>query len=339
MTLIISKAEHRFCIPAMPDGKSLSDSDSFEIPINDPKQLSKGSKRRIQLNTGLDLLIRDYELQDYLVEEPQFCWSLSILEFGFHISGSCKDELLSPGKNFILWYPFPGGGITEWSAKQQVIKVDIHIEIDTFRKYFTNQFELLPLGLKQMIESANQEQFYGCLGKTTSAMHLVLQQILNCPYQGITKQRYLETKALKLIALRLEQVSEGSCNQQPNQSAELRSDDIERIHQAKDILITHLDNPPSLLALARQVGLNDCTLKKGFRQVFGTTAFGYLHDYRMIQARQLLIEQKMKVEEVAHAVGYASRSSFIAAFNKKFGVSPSAYFPKKINSKKINIAI
>lgn len=67
---------------------------------------------------------------------------------------------------------------------------------------------------------------------------------------------------------------------------------VERIHYTKDILIRNSNNPPSLLALARQVGLNDCTLKKGFRQVFGTSAFGYLHDYRMQQVQQLLLERK-----------------------------------------------
>ena len=61
-----------------------------------------------------------------------------------------------------------------------------------------------------------------------------------------------------------------------------------RIHQAKDILIRQIDNPPSLLSLARQVGINDFKLKQGFRQVFGTTVFGYLHSHRMERAAQLL---------------------------------------------------
>jgi len=328
MTLIISKAEFpRLYIPANPDGKILSDSDSFEIPLSDPKQLSKGYKRRILLCTGLDLLIRDYELQEDLIEEPQSCWSLSVLEFGFHLSGSRQDEMLSPGQNFMLWCPLPAGGTSEWSARQRILKVDIHIELDTFQTLCTNQFDLLPPALRQIVESTNTQQLYGCLGTITSAMHVALHQILNCPYQGLTKQRYLESKALELIGLQLKQAAEGT--RQLNSSAELKADDVERIHYAKDILIRNLNNPPSLLALARQVGLNDCTLKKGFRQVFGTTAFGYLYDYRMQQARQLLLERKMKVEEVAHAVGYASRSSFIAAFNKKFGVSPSAYLVRK----------
>lgn len=78
------------------------------------------------------------------------------------------------------------------------------------------------------------------------------------------------------------------------------------------------------MTLARQVGLNDFKLKLGFRQVFGTTVFGYLHEHRMEQAQLLLQERRMNVEEVARTVGYANRSSF-AAFRKKFGINPKYY--------------
>jgi AraC-like DNA-binding protein len=105
----------------------------------------------------------------------------------------------------------------------------------------------------------------------------------------------------------------------------LQADDIERIYQARDILRDRFKNPPSLINLAHQVGLNDYKLKIGFRHVFGTTTFGYLHSYRMEQASQLLRERHLSVTAVAKAVGYASRSSFVKAFQKKFGVSPSRY--------------
>ncbi|MEH1833251.1 MAG: hypothetical protein V7L29_14540 [Nostoc sp.] len=36
------------------------------------------------------------------------------------------------------------------------------------------------------------------------------------------------------------------------------------------------------------VKLNEYALKRGFLQVFGKPLFGYLHDYRLEQARQLL---------------------------------------------------
>jgi AraC family transcriptional regulator, transcriptional activator of the genes for pyochelin and ferripyochelin receptors len=86
-----------------------------------------------------------------------------------------------------------------------------------------------------------------------------------------------------------------------------------------------MDEPPSLLTLARQVGLNDFKLKRGFRQVFGTTVFGYLHEHRMERARQLLEERRLNVTAVACTVGYANPSHFAGAFKRKFGVNPSAY--------------
>jgi AraC-like DNA-binding protein len=79
------------------------------------------------------------------------------------------------------------------------------------------------------------------------------------------------------------------------------------------------------MELARIVGINDCKLKAGFRQVFGTTVFGYLHDCRMERSRQLLEAGEMSVTEAARAVGFVSRGHFAAAFKRRFGVNPSAY--------------
>ncbi|MEI1374137.1 AraC family transcriptional regulator [Nostoc sp. UHCC 0926] len=84
---------------------------------------------------------------------------------------------------------------------------------------------------------------------------------------------------MELAALRLEQVAQTS--QQITQPRLLRSADIEKICHARDILLRHMHKPPSLRTLARQVGLNDYTLKRGFRQVFGITAYDCLHHYRM----------------------------------------------------------
>ena len=112
----------------------------------------------------------------------------------------------------------------------------------------------------------------------------------------------------------------------------LKPEDIDRIHHAKEILTEQIDNPPLLLDLARQVGLNDCTLKRGFREVFGTTAFGYLHDYRLEQARQLLLENRFNVSEVAVQVGFGSCSYLSRVFRKKYGVSPKQYQRQYKNS-------
>jgi AraC-like DNA-binding protein len=135
---------------------------------------------------------------------------------------------------------------------------------------------------------------------------------------------YLESQAMELMTLHFQQFQEqGKCDRQ---SILKKSSDIEKIYQAKEILLNKLENPPSLMELARQVGLNDFKLKCGFRQVFGTSAFKYLHDYRLEQARKLLVSGDMNVEEVASRVGFDSRSYFASAFRKKFGLNPKQYY-------------
>lgn len=149
-----------------------------------------------------------------------------------------------------------------------------------------------------------------------------LHQILKCPYQGVTQRLYLESKTLEVIALNLQQLK---VIYQSTRKQILSPDEIDRIYQARDILIQQMYNPPSLLSLARQVGLNDYKLKQGFHHVFGTTAFGCLHQYRMEQARVLLETQKVQVEVAAQAAGYNSLSSFHRAYKKYFGISPGAH--------------
>lgn len=61
----------------------------------------------------------------------------------------------------------------------------------------------------------------------------------------------------------------------------LKSEDCDRLYLAQTILRDRLDNPPSLKELAQKISLNECTLKRGFRQLFDTTVFGYLYQQRM----------------------------------------------------------
>lgn len=210
------------------------------------------------------------------------------------------------------------GGTSQWLAGR-ILEVEIHVEPSILETLLGGQLESIPQELKRMIEG-DEEQPYLQPQVTTTAMQQVLQQILNCPYQGLTKRIYLESKALEVLALRLEQILRK--DSEPNLPLALRPDDLNRIYQAKDILIQNMDNPPSLLSLARQVGLNDYKLKIGFRHVFGTTAFGYLHTYRMEQARQLLETREMNVKEVANTVGFANSRYFSAAFKRQFGINP-----------------
>ncbi|MBD2729297.1 helix-turn-helix transcriptional regulator [Nostoc sp. FACHB-892] len=296
-------------------------SDPSDIINICPKQFGSGYERWIELR-DINLLIIDAEFQDDLVIEKNFSDSyVGGLEFGFHLLGYWNN--INAGKNF-----FQSGAVqqtkqSEFLRSQRLLKVDIHTEsselINSFIPGGLNSIS--PQILKNVIKTSQEPYFK--IDHTTPEMRVALEQIINCPFTGLTKKIYLESKSLELVALKLEQLA--TRENSSTKVTALKGDDIDRIHYAKEILSQNLDSPPSLLELARQVGLNDYKLKLGFRQVYGTTAFGYLHQQRMEKARQLVLEGQMNVKEVARAVGYTNQSHFATAFRKQFGTNPKSY--------------
>ncbi|MES1025387.1 AraC family transcriptional regulator [Gloeocapsa sp. BRSZ] len=312
MTLILSVPEFLSQQDELPQ--------TYEIPLYDPTGQSQGYRRSQDLRPGLNLLIDNYTLQENLIVDtqiPDLPNESYASEFSFMICGNNTNEQVHSGQNF-LELGWSAGGFIEWQAGQHILKLDIHIEQPFYESIVADLAERSTA----MSRAIAQQKNYFQIHTTTPTMQVALHQILNCPYQGLTKAIYLESKVLELVALRLEQATIEHCK---SDCKRLKPDDIERIHQAKDILLHNADNPPSLVDLARQVGLNDYKLKLGFRYCFGTTAFGYLHSYRMEQARSLLKHNQLSVKEIGQKVGYANSRRFAIAFKQRFGISPQAY--------------
>lgn len=302
-------------------GHNSSSADEFDVIYKYPLSLGQGSWRELELGDGLYLAIYDYQVHEHTIVSIPECEHP--LEYDFCISGSYCSEgtIFNMGQ-----YGFCGSGVAKTEIFQiveqkQVKNINLHMAPEIFRALIGECGEL-PGELQHLIKQPIYE-YYQRSGATTPAMQIVLQQILHCPYQGAVKRVYLHSKVMELMALLLEQEAEVKTGEAKVFS--LKRDDIERIHYAREILLQNLDNPPSLINLALQVGLNDYSLKRGFRQVFGQTVFGYLHDYRLKQAQQILLAGEMKVTEVAQAVGFGDRSYFAASFRKKFGMNPKQY--------------
>jgi AraC family transcriptional regulator, transcriptional activator of the genes for pyochelin and ferripyochelin receptors len=294
--------------------------DQSDLIAECPLFLGKGYKRDIELRNGVDLTFHRYQLNENLVIDCVPPGETGCLEWVFTLSSGFQypnGVQIHQGQHLLAGLVSPGGKF-KGLAQTTTIEVDIHLEPQRFQALIGDQSDRLPIEIHRML--ARDESIpFSSVRTITPAMQLALQQMLECPFQGVVKQMYLESKSIEVLALWLEQVCSSD---EPFTTP--RVTEIERIYQAKDILLQQIDDPPSLLALARQVGLNDCTLKREFKQVFGTTVFGYLHQSRMQQARSLLLDQQCSVTEVARKVGYRNLCAFSTAFRKTFGVSPKA---------------
>jgi AraC family transcriptional activator of pyochelin receptor len=288
-----------------------------------PIQNSGGSIQRCQLRPGLDLMVHDLEFQEKVIVKRESADGTAKLGISFCLAGHMRrlcpgnDEVVEAGR---VSFGVANGSsrVMEYDANERVILVHLHMQPESLGWFDGKTAEQLPVSLRKAI--AGQAEY--CHSHSmTSVMEAALRQLLHCPYQGLTQRLYVESKALELISLCLDPL----LSDVPPHRSSLKSDEIDRIFYAKDILLSRITNPPTLLELSRQIGLNDRKLKQGFRQVFGTTVFGYLYSYRMQQAQQLLLMPTATIAGVAQKVGYRSPEAFSVAFRRTFEVSPKAY--------------
>ncbi|MCW3092835.1 MAG: transcriptional regulator, AraC family [Ferruginibacter sp.] len=100
------------------------------------------------------------------------------------------------------------------------------------------------------------------------------------------------------------------------------ADDREKISRAREVLLQHIGEPLTIKELSRKVAINECYLKKGFKEMFGTTIFDFYQSQRMEHAKYLLYEKGLSVTEVSLLLGYSSISHFSTAFKKHTGIKP-----------------
>lgn len=149
-------------------------------------------------------------------------------------------------------------------------------------------------------------------------MYQIIEDITNCDRKGIFKRMFLEAKVIELLMVQLEQLTE-----QFPLNTSLKRTDVEKMYAVKELLSGTVDENYSLIELAHKVGTNEFTLKKGFRELFGTTVFGFWNDIKMNQAKSMLLEAGKSINEVSDLVGYKNPRHFSTAFKRKFGVLPS----------------
>jgi len=155
-------------------------------------------------------------------------------------------------------------------------------------------------------------------------MGKIVTEILNCSLEGQFRDFFIESKAIELFLIQMEALPASSMIV----STGLSKNDIEKIYEAKNILLRNIDNPPGITMLARLSGINEFKLKKGFKQIFGTTVFGYLKSWRMAYAKDLILDGKTNVSDLAYSTGYSNVSHFISGFKKEFGETPGQLIKK-----------
>jgi AraC-like DNA-binding protein len=94
---------------------------------------------------------------------------------------------------------------------------------------------------------------------------------------------------------------------------------------ALDYIATHFSKPITVDMLAQQANLSPSAFARLFRDRTGQSPYQFVMETRLNRARELLVEGRLGVTEVARAVGYTSVSHFIKGFRIRFGTTPRGY--------------
>lgn len=189
------------------------------------------------------------------------------------------------------------------------------LEIAVNKSFITNLFEEEKAYLEELL-GINSPKLMFDLNLNTIQ---VLQQLVSNPYQGKLAEHYLNNKVEEAHLLHYT----NWCYTNTHKEIPLHKKDEQALHDIKKYITENYNKDFTIQELALRVGINQTKLKKGFKTLFGTTTFKYIHDLRMQRALEMIQSNEYNIYEIAEYVGYKHSHHFSSAFKKYYGQLPT----------------
>ena len=230
------------------------------------------------------------------------------LHYGPYYSQDVKSQ-----KSMLLYNPIQDLQINlSLGAKGKYLAFVVSIKM--FHSFFSQVSDLIPF-----LNDDNKDKKYYLKKDLSPSEVLVINQFFD--KHNALQDLYLRGKTYEVLSLYFKQNNKDAqgCPFLENE------DNVEKIKNAKQIIINNMAEPPSMQELADEIGLSLSKLKEGFKHIYGESVFNFLFDYKLEFARKQLLSKKYNVSEISLQVGYSTASHFIAAFKKKYGTTPKQY--------------
>ena len=107
---------------------------------------------------------------------------------------------------------------------------------------------------------------------------------------------------------------------------------VQIVNEVHELLISDITKRYTIEELSAKFHINQTTLKTTFKTMFGQSIGGYMKEFRIKRAKDMLCHSDAPIAEIACAVGYENQSKFTAAFRDVTGMLPRDY--RKAQTKK-----
>lgn len=255
-------------------------------------QVAKNDSEYVRLHVGL---------------QGSYDFSFSQLNSSYSLSGHHNNIMYSDGLDLEIH-----------NKSKRIETFGINFNTDFFIEIGQNGNEPLKRFTDQVINKRNS--ILSSKWRTNNfKIQQLIQDILHSSYTDELKDLFLLSKSIELLVLQAELYETQLTHQFITSETDKR-----KLIEAKELLKTRIDNPPTIIELSKLIGINEYKLKRGFKELFGTTVFGFIHKSRMSLAKRLLLGTDKTAKEIAYQTGYSSPQHFSTAFKKTYGATPNS---------------
>ncbi len=296
------------------------------------QNMGRGWSEILCIHNGLYVEIADFRLKHRMEarENMQPPFHLSLLlsgHFEFQIPEGTKQSV-GPGDIWFVHAPLE----QELSIKlpdENISTVSIGLPQDMVESWLDSSCGNASKGLEKLmfgsgVSGPEQQAFPLIRGlQRSSALMGIGRELVYARRNTIADNLRFESLALDLLSqiLTLGHPGEDSRMERMKRSRAA-------VDETVDILRREWNDPPTISTLSRRVGVNECSLKKGFRKQMGMPIGAYIRHQRMKKALELIETGRYSILDTALFVGYSNPSHFSAAFRKFYGHLPSYYLPR-----------
>ena len=141
-----------------------------------------------------------------------------------------------------------------------------------------------------------------------------------------TKELRVRIKNLINIRRKLQQKYSSGDYLPPKRGDEKKLSNLEEqfINKVLEVIENHLSEEKfSIEQFGKEVGMGRVQLHRKLKALSGKSPSNYLRSVRLVRAREMIMEQKGNISDIAYSVGFSSPQYFTRCFKEEFGHSPS----------------
>ncbi len=293
--------------------------------IQIPREMGTGSIRRVELWPDYQLLIHKYQFRkDFIIQCHPASQEDQLINIIFY-SNEAPWEMESNGGAIAL------SKNSEYSILITSSNLESVMSFPAEREICHTVIGITSAHLMQLLQLPSENALIADITQPNASFLLYesmtadilksLKQITEYKAESALQNFFYRNKVQELIFLVFEKLQQREHVKQRDVSPK----DIQKLMELKDSILSQLNEPPSIKALAQKTAMSETKLKYLFKQVFGNSIYNFYQNARMEEAANLLKQGDDSVSEIGYGLGFTNLSHFSRLFEKHFGTTPKKY--------------